>query len=240
MIKLTKSQKPEYLSPEKVTELTALFQETKESVWNDKRIKAPLLESSHGKCAYCETVLTDPGIYMEVEHFKHKSSFPDLVVDWDNLLPSCKRCNGTKNDKDKLIINPYINDPKMELVFDNYCIFGSTELGKETESAVDLNEEVLMVKRFKICNLAFLTLIETASEFKELPQLDHYKRRRIKRILSMAQPYSPYSAAVSTIIHSTREYGELKSRFISEGLWTDELERLHEISLKIALPRRVR
>ncbi|HHB0831496.1 TPA: HNH endonuclease [Acinetobacter baumannii] len=240
MIKLTKSEKPEYLSDEKVAELTALFHETNESVWNDKRIKTPLLVSSHGKCAYCETGLTDPGIYMEVEHFKHKSSFPDLVVDWDNLLPSCKRCNGTKSAKDKLIINPYINDPKMELFFDNYCIFGSTELGNNTESVVDLNEEVLMVKRFKICRLAFLTLKETAAEFKELSKLDHYKRRRFKRILSMAQPSSPYSASVSTIIHSTREYEELKSRFISEGLWTDELERLHVVSLNIALPRRAR
>lgn len=240
MIKLIKGEKPDYLSDEKIAELTTKYSETEESVWNHEKIKAPLSESSNGKCAYCETVVTDPGIYMEVEHFKHKKASPELVVDWDNLLPSCKRCNGTKNAKDTLIINPYINDPRTELFLDKFFILGCTKLGEDTENIIDLNEDDLLVKRFRITSIAIKNLKEICKDFREIERLDHYKRRRFKNILLMAQSSKPYSATVSATIHSMDEYLEIKNRLIHEELWTDELERLHKASLEIALPLKIR
>ena len=69
MIKLKREQKPEYLSDEKVHELTNEFKSSKKTVWNNDFIKVPLLNSSYGKCAYCECPLTTESNYMEVEHF---------------------------------------------------------------------------------------------------------------------------------------------------------------------------
>ena len=45
-------------------------------------------------CAYCEE--TCPG---EVEHFKPKSRFPELVYEWSNWLIACRYCNGAKSNE---------------------------------------------------------------------------------------------------------------------------------------------
>ena len=107
MIELNRVVKPSYLTDEKISELTAEFKASGKSVWNNEQIKKPLLESSHGKCAYCECDLRKESNYMEVEHFEDKNHNPDKVVIWNNLLPSCKKCNGAKGAHD-VISEPII------------------------------------------------------------------------------------------------------------------------------------
>lgn len=114
MIKLERQPKPNYLSEAAVIELTEKFKSDGSSVWNHPQIKTPLLASSYEKCAFCECSLSDESKYMEVEHFKYKSLYKDLVVEWTNLLPTCKRCNIAKGIHDvtaDLIVNPYEVDP---------------------------------------------------------------------------------------------------------------------------------
>ena len=73
-------------------------------VWSsDKRVKTALDKWSHGKCAYCETLI-NASRSQQVEHFKPKSLFPSLVYDWNNYFLACGGCNGTK----------VINGPKPE------------------------------------------------------------------------------------------------------------------------------
>lgn len=241
MIKLQIGEKPKYLTKNKVTQLTKEYAATEKSVWNKKQIKVPLSESSSHKCAYCETDLTDPSTYMEVEHFHPKSRRPDLVVEWDNLLPSCKRCNGTKNDDDiskRPIINPYKTDPRNEFCFDHFSIFGSTEIGENTETLLDLNEEDLFIKRCRVAGAAKNSLVQMNREFSTLKQLDGWKRNRFKAVLKAAQPDRPYAAFVATIIHNAQAYKVIKERLINENLWTNELEKLHDQSLRLVLPLR--
>lgn len=45
-------------------------------------------------CAYCEDKC-----FGEVEHFRPKSKFPELVYRWSNWLLACSACNRTKLDK---------------------------------------------------------------------------------------------------------------------------------------------
>ena len=59
-------------------------------------INESLLSMSHNKCAYCELMLGEEVKYMEVEHFYCKKLYPDGVVQWDNLLHLCNRCNTNK------------------------------------------------------------------------------------------------------------------------------------------------
>ena len=46
-----------------------------------------------GICAYCEE--STPG---EVDHFRPKSKYPDLVYSWSNWLFACHDCNKAKSD----------------------------------------------------------------------------------------------------------------------------------------------
>jgi hypothetical protein len=86
MIKLERKEKPEYLSNEKVAELTERFKiNKKDTVWKHTDIHSALLLSSSSKCAFCEAQLQTGTAYMEIEHFKDKDTYPEHVVDWENL-----------------------------------------------------------------------------------------------------------------------------------------------------------
>ncbi|MGR0329632.1 HNH endonuclease [Bacillus cereus] len=108
MIHLPRPNCPSKLTDEVKTKLTQDFITSGSSVWGKSYIKSALLEMSHNKCAYCECRLDEESKYMEVEHFLPKDDYPKLVVDWNNLLPSCKRCNGKKEhmtqEKNQLLI----------------------------------------------------------------------------------------------------------------------------------------
>ena len=188
MIKLNKTKKPIELTIELQKELTDEFKTTGKSVWNIEFIKTALLGYSHNKCSYCETNVSEESKYMEVEHFHHKNTYPDEVLDWENLLSSCKKCNGTKSDHDTVIepiINPTLLDPKLHLKFWRYRIKGKDDFGKLTVSVLDLNNQDRLVKRrFEIGN----AIQEKLEQLNEL--LDDYisgiqtNTRRKNRILN--------------------------------------------------------
>ncbi|VAW71804.1 hypothetical protein MNBD_GAMMA12-2132 [hydrothermal vent metagenome] len=154
MIKLDRAEKPTYLTDQKVTELTQEYIKDGKSVWNNNNIKTPLLNSSNNKCAYCECILTKESNYMEVEHFEDKSHNPDKVVLWENLLPSCKKCNGKKGTHDVLnepIVNPYIENPKDHFVMRLYRMRGKTDRGINSIDVYGLNHSSRLVfSRFEI------------------------------------------------------------------------------------------
>ncbi|KHD08393.1 hypothetical protein PN36_13355 [Candidatus Thiomargarita nelsonii] len=55
------------------------------------KIRQTLLEMSNEACVYCGIKIDNTD--MDVDHFLPSSQFPYLAYCWDNLLPSCKRCN---------------------------------------------------------------------------------------------------------------------------------------------------
>ncbi len=141
-----------------------------DDIYKDKAIKGEIYLNIdgpfHGKCAYCECDIT-ANQYGDIDHFRPKKGVTDendepimiedasgrrvehpgyywLAYEWDNLLPSCEKCNrqshvkGTrigkhsrfpvngdhattpeevKNEK-PLLINPVTEDPKEHLEFD--------------------------------------------------------------------------------------------------------------------------
>jgi uncharacterized protein (TIGR02646 family) len=52
------------------------------------------------RCAYCDRTEEYLGGIesFEVEHFKPKSKFPDLICDYKNLYYACRGCNGHKSE----------------------------------------------------------------------------------------------------------------------------------------------
>lgn len=81
--------------------------------YRHEEIKSTLFKSSNEKCAFCESIPGDSG-YLEVEHYHPKSLYPNETFKWNNLLPSCKKCNIPKSNLDTKkypIVNPYDYNP---------------------------------------------------------------------------------------------------------------------------------
>jgi len=236
MIKLQRSPKPDYLTDEKVDELVEEFKQKGSNVWNVEHIKEPLLKSSHGKCSYCECDLTEESKYMEVEHFEDKKNNPDKVVTWENLLPSCKKCNGSKSTHDVIaepIINPYIQDPREHLAIRFFRMRGLTDLGKDSIDVIGLNnQERLALKRFEIGS-QIASSIEMAwerfSTYKNNGRTQSKNRliNLVEGILIECQPKAIYAATSATIALTDARYSELVEVMKSEDIWSDDLEALH-------------
>ncbi|WP_259015816.1 HNH endonuclease [Emticicia fluvialis] len=246
MIKLDRTQKPVELTLELQLKLTNEFKSTGKSVWNLDFIKNALLTLSNGKCCYCETNIREESKYLEVEHFHHKETFKDEVLDWDNLLPSCKKCNGTKNDhntKNEPIIDPTKINPKNHLKYWRYRVKGSDELGKLTVSVLNLNDQDRLVKkRFEIGN----AIQEKLEDLNEL--LDDYingiqsstKRKNrivngIKNLMKEGLPSAIYSATSATLILTDIEFSLIRKKMLELGYWDAELNQLQIDLSKIAL-----
>lgn len=61
-----------------------------------KAVREKLTQLCNGarRCMYCEDSVAD-----EVEHFKPKDLYPELVFVWKNYLYACGPCNGPKNNR---------------------------------------------------------------------------------------------------------------------------------------------
>lgn len=241
MIKLDRTPKPVELTTELQVALTDEFKSTGKSVWNIDFIKKGLLDFSNDKCCYCEANINEESKYLEVEHFHHKEAYKDEVLEWENLLPSCKKCNGTKNDHDtKLepIIDPSKIDPKNHLKYWRYRIKGSDDFGKLTVSVLKLNDQDRLVKkRFEIGNAIqekLEQLNELADDYISGIQTSTRRKNRIvngtKDLMREGLPRAIYSATSATVILTDTEYDTLKSKLTALGLWDAELSQL-EIDL---------
>jgi len=244
MIKLERRFHPLCLNPSETTRLTKIFKEKSTSVWNFNDLKSALLETSFGKCAYCECDLTKESKYMEVEHFLDKDTYPNEVVNWQNLLPSCKRCNGSKGSHNVVktpIIDPYTSDPRHHLQFRFYRFRAKTNIGLETIGAVDLNnsDRAVMV-RFEIGERLHETLLK-ARERLEAYKANLSTRTKnlliatIKSVLTECQCFAEYSATTATVLHSDSEYGYIKTEMCNLGLWDSELTDLDSASSLLKL-----
>ncbi|MDN3706525.1 HNH endonuclease [Myroides ceti] len=241
MIKLDRTPKPVELTAELQVALTDEFKSTGKSVWNVDFIKKGLLGFSNDKCCYCEANINEESKYLEVEHFNHKDTYKDEVLEWENLLPSCKKCNGTKNDHDtKLepIIDPSKIDPKNHLKYWRYRIKGSDEFGKLTVSVLKLNDQDRLVKkRFEIGNAIqekLEQLNELTDDYISGVQTSTRRKNRVvngtKDLMKEGLPTAIYSATSAAVILTDTEFEALKSKLTSLGFWDAELAQL-EIEL---------
>ena len=64
------------------------------------KVRSKLTDMCRGsrRCMYCEDSVAD-----EVEHFKPKDLYPNVVFEWMNYLYACGQCNGPKNNKFKVV-----------------------------------------------------------------------------------------------------------------------------------------
>jgi len=244
MIKLERNKTPILLTPAFVASQTAEFIAKGTNVWNIDWLKKSLLDLSHGKCAYCECDLREEAKYMEVEHFEDKANNPKKVMEWDNLLPSCKRCNGSKSTHDVLgepIVNPFIDIPSSHLTFRLYRFKAKDLLGKTTIDVVDLNNTERAVKKRFDVGEGLEKTIEKAQERLELYEDNPIVQRRnklkniVEDILLECQKNSIYSATCSTILHTNDTYKEIKVKMETLGIWNTYFDELHNNSSELVI-----
>jgi len=244
MIKLERCPKPDFLTDEKVDELVEEFKQNGSSVWNTENIKKPLLNSSYGKCSYCECDLTEESKYMEVEHFEDKKHNPEKVVIWENLLPSCKKCNGTKSTHNVIeepILNPYIQDPREHLSIRLFRMRGLTEIGRESIEVVGLNnQERLVLKRFEIGSQTANSIEmawERHSTYKNNGRTQSKNRliSLVEGILLECQPKAIYAATTATVALTDTSFCELLGVMKSDDIWSEYLEALRTAAQELVL-----
>lgn len=251
MIKIKRISAPVQLTKEVKKKLTDEFKaNNKKSVWRQPYIRENLLAMSNCKCCYCEEIIGDSCREMHIDHYHDKSTYPDEVVDWENLLPSCAYCNKKKSKHDTYtepIINPTIQDPRDIFFIKNYryCSRDNSpnSLGKTTIDLLglnDSNEKVLL--RFKIGNSLNEALDKLYNDVVELGDSIRSNTRKRNNIihdclnkLKLCTKTSRFGATMATVLHENESYQLLRAYLIDLGLWDDELEALHNEAKEICL-----
>jgi len=251
MIKITLPAKPIELTDEVEKQLIAEFVADKnKSVWRKDYIKRPLEEMTNEKCSYCETKLTKQGLSFTLDHYHDKDIYPDEVVSWGNLLPSCTNCNSHKGKTDTYknpILNPTEQDPKEYLYLKDFRIKSKDNdyksIGKFTVDLLDLNNrKKLLDPRLDIAyeminKIRYIT--DKISNCEDLSELSQIIINRVRLhfigLLNLAQPHEEYSAFIATILLNDDDYTEAVDKAKQLELWTEEMELLHESAALIKL-----
>lgn len=249
MIRINKKPCPSQLTPEQQKSLLDKYVNHGHSVWKKAYIEKALLESSHGKCVYCECKLNVESKYMEVEHFHDKFTYPQEVINWDNLLPSCKRCNVHKanfDTKKNPFIDPSKMDPKQHLILNSFRFYPITLAGENTIEELLLNDHKKLVRqRFEIAEAVVETLKTIYERIIDYIEGHKTSNRVIKNIISAvsnlmdeATPKSEYAATVATtLLNNTNQFRLIEELLRKESLWNDELQQklveIYDISLDI-------
>ena len=239
MIQLLRPPKPQKLADNEA-ELTERFKKNnKDAVWNRSYIRSALLEMSNAKCCYCECKVGAGEREMHVDHFKPKSIYPDLVVKWENLLPSCPHCNKEKSSHDtgaEPIVNPSEDDPREFFYLKDYRYYcfdnADSSIARRTLGVLSLNDSTENVyKRYLIGNELHSKIDEIAElaiENEKILKTKTTMRNRIrngcKNILKQGFPEAVYSAFMATLIFNDENFKTCMEILKRQDIWDDELE----------------
>lgn len=196
------------------------------SHYKHKDIQNALFASSNQKCAFCECIPGESS-HMEVEHFEPKSLYPDLAFEWDNFLPSCRKCNEAKSDFDTRttpIINPAIEDPEQLLTYSFLRIkplTGSSQEHKaqQTIDVCNLNCERLYKARSSLMKSITEYLDELSDKINWISEADTEQKRKIRItklknsiavIDSLTTAENAFSGYAKWFIQQCPEYQEAK------------------------------
>lgn len=244
MIKLTLQPKPVELTDAVVADLTDKYIKNKSSVWREDAIKEPirlaLLKMSFGKCCYCECEINSEGSDLTIEHFYPAHIYKTKVLNWENLLPACFRCNREKGIVDtaiRPIIHPLNNNPKNHLELNQRFLLlcGKDELGDFTVDRLALNAERVALSRYKI-TLAVTEQLKELHEdiceiFAQNSLTDKKERkfyRELRKAMLLGTKESKYSAVISTVVLTNSDYQQIKQLFEKHNLWNPEFIELEQ------------
>lgn len=245
MIRLPKLPPPIELTPKIKDKLTKQFDlDRNKDVWNQPYIKAALEQMSNTKCAYCECDLKKESNYMQVEHFKPKSLFPTLVVEWDNLLPACQRCNGAKRDfYDEVdgLIHPVFDEPREFISFlsDSATLSYKNTKGKNSILKIKLNDPRVWCEREKVIKQLEKSLDNLSKwlEQKNIEEVENIVINNTTCILEECQNNKDYTATAASFIATSETFLFIKNELEKRMWWGEEFELLWKGLRKYALDK---
>ncbi len=197
--------------------------------YRHQEIKSVLFQSSLQKCAFCETKPGESG-NIEVEHFAPKSIYPELAFKWENFLPACRKCNGSKDDHDTgnfPIVNPYDENPEDIFHYNDIKIAANDaheEVGERTIRVCGLNSVRLMKPRADILVSlhSFSQALDEAIKDYEEAETDIKKQNRKRKIREaleaievLANPSEKFSGFCKAYLQKCTPYHEAK-RLVGE------------------------
>ncbi len=169
-----------------------------------QEVKDSLFSCSYNKCAYCEII--PEGSRLQIDHFLPKTLYPEKMLNWDNLLPSCTICNTEKkrahDTKSEPIINPTKIDPEKYFEYDNGWInplsgCEDPELAKQTCKVLDLNSSTLLYLRLELLNALLETKITLEKKIANYLKADTETKKfnRIRKIFDTCNSFQVFSEA---------------------------------------------
>lgn len=172
--------------------------------YRHKDITTPLFDSSHQKCAFCEGSPKDSG-NIEVEHFYPKSIYHDKTFDWENFLPSCRKCNDSKLTHDvgvEPILNPYDSDfdPTIHFEFQLARMKGKTDIAKNTIEVCGLKSRLYA---------PYSNLIKVFCEYEqdlEEALIDLAEKDTLKKRVNHLRKISESISRIEHLMKSTEKY----------------------------------
>ncbi|CAM4175765.1 TIGR02646 family protein [Acinetobacter dispersus] len=185
-------------------------------------IKDVLFGTTSNKCAFCESFPADSG-NIEVEHFNPKSLYPNQAFEWNNFLPSCRKCNGAKDDHDTIsepIINPYDDNPEDYLEVDTIQLKGKNEKGNKTIEVCGLSGIRIwrpyadLLVQFKTYELNVTDAMQDYNEAKTSSN----KRRKLQALQNsidtindLRNPKSKYSFFCNQMVSKSEVFAQAES-----------------------------
>lgn len=245
MIKLNRGNRPKELTDEVQKELTKLYVQNKDKdVWNSPKIKQPLkdalLRMSHKKCSYCECVLGIESKDVTIDHYLPKSTYSDKVVEWENLFPSCLRCNRKKNDNEDELVHPCKDTPSQFIGVckeNRFRLKGidNRNVGRDTILGIGLNDiERVMSPRMVEWEGIHEKLEEVLEDLREVGYKKRHKNR-LEKLMEKCMKENSYSAVKATNMLNDDMYIEVKEILKKNEAWTSKLEEMEQEMKEIAL-----
>lgn len=252
MIRLANIPKPSEMTDEWVNRNTQTYLlDSNKAVWKANFIRNAIRQMGRGKCAYCELKLDNrESKYLTIDHFKPRAIFPDLVLEWDNLLPSCQTCNRVKGKHNvalQPIVNPRVQSPKDHIYLkvvgfegkNYYRLRGLDSIGNQTLKVLPLDDFDEEHPRWKYLDKIIDHVQELYEDSISWDAKDQGALARIHRrfgtLLGFSQPDQQYGGLVASVLISNPKW-ELICAFIQRnGLWTEEAEEKNREAIDIAL-----
>ena len=129
-------------------------------------LKSSLLKEQKYICCYCMQSINIGN--MKIEHWKPQSKYPELQLDYQNLLAACLGQSGdlqhcdTHKANTEITINPLFLNCESLIKFDKYGIISSdnSDIERDLSKILQLNHDVLKKNRKTVLDVALKPLIE--------------------------------------------------------------------------------
>lgn len=142
---------------------------------NPKSFKPWLRDEFGFRCVYClwrERWYANGDSAFSVEHVKSRTSSPELILDYNNLVYACCRCNSIKSDI-TVELDPFVEAMASHLEVDtDGRIHFLSDKGEELVSACQLDAPVLTESRARLIDL--INRLKESSDEKANALLTHY------------------------------------------------------------------